>query len=336
MIEWNAHRDTRYSHSFPRFENVLHVFHHEWFGIRAAAGSLPGAKLAISAERDLPHELALEIHDEIVRAPYERIVFHGLSNNSARVIEFLAQRGLAENLYLVNHGAPAQWSYPPERAGAFRALELLQNRRVKRLHFMKEGFRYPVDGLFQPMLFNLSPNFGADNPGVRMKKLSREGVAFAPGWSGWRKNVYTNVLAAALAKQVASIWVYAKDIELPPLLSHRLAVQDHSTREATFELMAMSSLCLNVSLVDCHPMVNIEAQSIGCPCLRGNLFLDALEDHPYIALTSISDSTSVAEIRDGIDRVLSVSEAELRGLTLDYQKQSDEIARSRYLEFLEL
>ncbi len=336
VIEWNAHRDTRYSHLFPGFEKVLHVFHHEWFGIRAAAGSLPGAKLAIPADRALPHERVLEIYDEIVRAPYERIIFHGLSNNSARVIEFLAQRGLGENLYLVKHGAPAQWSHPPERAAAFCALDLLQTGRVKRLHFMKEGFTYPVDGLFQPMLFNLSPNFGADNPVLRMKDLSREGVAFAPGWSGWRKNVYTNVLAAALAKRVTSVWVYARDIELPPLLSHKLKLQDHTTREATFELMAMSSICLNVSLVDCHPMVNIEAQSIGRPCLRGNLFLDALEKHPYIALTNITDLTSVVEIRDGVDRVLSVPEAELRGLTLDYQKRSDEVARSRYMEFLEL
>ena len=83
-------------------------------------------------------------------------------------------------------------------------------------------------------------------------------------------------------------------------------------------------------------MVNIEAQSLGRPCLRGPLFLDALEDHPYVALTTVQNALSVAEIRDKIDAVLSMPADEREALTLDYQKRSDAVARSRYLEFLEI
>ncbi len=200
---------------------------------------------------------------------------------------------------------------------------------------MKEGFRYPVHGLFQPMLFNLSPKFNSDNT-VRRNHNLLDGVVFAPGWSGWRKNVYTNVLAAAMSERIRSIWIYAKDLDLPSLFSDKLRAWDYSTREFTFELIAQSSLCLNVSLVDCHPMVNVEAQTIGRPCLRGNLYLDALEEHPYVKLTNVNDITSVAEIRDGIERVLSVPSSEMQEIILDYQAKSDDVARSRYLEFLEL
>ena len=46
---WDADQDCRFANQDSRFDRVCHVFHQEWFGIRAAAGSLPGHKLAISA-----------------------------------------------------------------------------------------------------------------------------------------------------------------------------------------------------------------------------------------------------------------------------------------------
>lgn len=83
-------------------------------------------------------------------------------------------------------------------------------------------------------------------------------------------------------------------------------------------------------------MFNIEAQAHGKACIRGNLFLDALEKHPYVALTQVNDVSSVVEIRDAVDRVLSVPPTELREMVLDYQTASDAVSRQRYKEFLEI
>jgi len=335
-VEWNALQDTRYSHSLPDFGNVLHVFHKEWFGLRAVAGSLPGCKLAIPADADLSTDQLIEIYDAILSGGYQRIVFHGASKNTAILIEFLAHRGFAEIMFAVMQGATAQWDHMPERRAAFDSIAFLRSRKIKGLHFLKRGFSYPVDGLFKPMLFNLSPKLNSNNRIGRLSGLFEKGIVFVPGWSGWRKNVYTNVLAATMAESVRSVWVYAKNIELPEPLSEKLRPQIFMTRESTLKLMAQASLCMNVSLVDCHPMVNIEAQTIGCPCLRGNLYLDALEEHPYIGLTNVADVTSVSEIRDRIEVLLSVPSAELKDLTLDYQQKSDDVACSRYREFLQL
>jgi hypothetical protein len=200
---------------------------------------------------------------------------------------------------------------------------------------MKAGFDYPLDGIFRPMLFNLSPNFGASDRLNKIRALRIEGVVLAPGWDGWIKNLYTNVLAGTLSKQVQSIWLHAEGIENMLSLSNKIMFKKYVSREGTFQLMAMSSLCLNVSVIDCHPMVNIEAQSLGRPCIRGPLFLDVIEDHPYVRLTSVNDVTSVAEIRDRIDAVLALPPDEREGLTRDYQGQSDAVAFARYADFLE-
>ena len=83
-------------------------------------------------------------------------------------------------------------------------------------------------------------------------------------------------------------------------------------------------------------MVNVEAQSLGKACIRGNLHLDSLDDHPYVELTEVDNVMSIEDIRNTIDRVLAVPKAEMREITSDYQANSDRVARSRYLEFLEI
>ena len=83
-------------------------------------------------------------------------------------------------------------------------------------------------------------------------------------------------------------------------------------------------------------MVNVEAQALGRVCLRRPLFLDALEEHPYVDLTQVSDVTSVNEVRMTLEKVLAVPLAERCDLALDYQNQSDRISIGRYQEFLEL
>jgi SAM-dependent methyltransferase len=335
-VEWNAARDTTYAHSIPQMADTLHVFQQEWYGIRAAVGSLDGQKLAVSASSEISAEELLSVYDRIVRTGFTRIVFHGLSHNTCKLIALLAQQGLSDSLYIVSQGSPAQWDAQAERDMAFRSLSFLRERKIRRLHFVKPGFQFGLDGIYGPLLFNLSPHFGES--GVRrFSTIPRlDGVVFAPGWVGWRKNVYANVAGAALSPRVQSIWHYARDVALPEPLSGRLVHKTYTSRETTFELMASASLCLNVSLVDCHPVVNIEAQTLGCPCLRGPLFLDALENHPYVKLTLVNDVNSLAEIRDRIEAALDLPADERGALARDYQARSDEIARQRYLDFLEI
>ncbi len=82
---WNAQQDKIYEHDLPEMRDVLHVFHQEWFGIRAAAGALGGAKLAVTADRSLTPADIRNVCDAIIAANYARIVFHGRSNNTILV-----------------------------------------------------------------------------------------------------------------------------------------------------------------------------------------------------------------------------------------------------------
>lgn len=332
---WNAPRDTQYAHAGHGLDEVLHIFQQEWFGIRAAAGSLPGSKLALRSIDAMDAPFCRRVLLQIVDSAPERIVIHGMSDAMADLVDALAKAGWSNRVYVVNHGAPSQWFSPPEARFAFKCIALAQQGKLRRLHVMKPGFDFPGISLYRPMLFNLSPRLGA-GMGSGTSREDQTGAVLLPGWSGWRKNVHANALGAALCDRVSSVLAFAADLDLPAPMHAKLRIIPFRDREQTLQLMQQVEVVMNVSLVDCHPMVHVEAQVLGTACVRGPLFLDALEDHTYIQLTQVQDVTSVVEIRQVLDRLLDVEPKERCELAQDYQRQSDAVAIQRYREFLEI
>ena len=330
----NLPQDTRYSWQIPALDKIVHVFHAEWFGIRAAVGSLPGDKIAISAHQAQSDQVVIDLYNDISRMNYKKIIVHGYSVNMSKIVSFLSRMGMGDQIYVVKHGNPAQWSYELERKAAFEVLELVNSGRVRRAHFMKAGFEIFVPRIYKPLLFNMSPVFGSYQRFIETNQASS--VVFAPGWADWRKNLYTSLIAGCTSKLVDKIWIYADGVEIPNSVPNKVIHHKYLNREQTFDLIRGSAICMNASVVDCHPMVNVEAQSLGKACIRGNLHLDSLDDHPYVELTEVDNVMSIEDIRNTIDRVLAVPKAEMREITSDYQANSDRVARSRYLEFLEI
>lgn len=328
----NAPEDTRYAHQATDFESVLHIFNKEWIGIRAAAGSLPGQKLAVSAKTALHREDVKTFFSTIAKLNANRFVFHGMSENIALLIRAMAKAGLSGQMYLVYHGSVAQWCYPPERKLAFEAIELARSGCLKRIHFMKRNHSIVEGQSFVPMLLNSSPVVP-----FKFKIESQSGKSVClPGTDTWLKNLHCNALGAALSPSVEKVIHYAKAVELPHPYGRKLSHLNFVDRSSTLRLMAMCMCTLNVSLVECHPMVNLESEAVGTPCLRGPLNLDALEDHPYVGLVNVVDPTNPYQIRDAINRVCAVQRSELRDMISNYLAELNRISLVRYREFLEL
>ncbi len=327
--ELNAEQDTRNAQICEDFAKVLHVSHMEWDGIRAAASYLPGQKLTISAEIEPTPELVEQIGSEISRSGVDKIVFHGFSPLMEALVYYLTDWGY--RTFIVFHGGSARWHDDFERRLAFACLRLAGEGRIRRLHILRRGFDYPVDRLFKPMLFNISPRISLAEPRDRRKDL----VAFVPGVKSWTKNVVTNIFGAALCEAVGSVVTYADISEYPYPVNGKISRIEFLEKEKLTSY-ARADIALNVSTVDNHPMTNIEAQAMGVPCLRSPLFLDALEHHPYVSLTTVSDAGSVRDIGEAIIRVAAVPPDEMRDIVLDYQAQSDRVSLERYQEFLEV
>ncbi|MBN8162985.1 methyltransferase domain-containing protein [Burkholderia multivorans] len=333
IAQWQAARDTMYANLDTRFDRVCHIFHNDWMGIRSAVGALPGYKLAIPSSTGIPvHEIEVimqRLHEHAI----EKIVLHGISDSMYALTRALADSGFDEQ-YLVWHGTTAQWVWEDERRYAQMAIRMARDGRVKRFSAIRRGLG-PIVGErnFAPQLVNMPPK--VDNGQVR-RRPPRSGSysALAPSWNDLRKNLATNVLAAHAVKSVDSIYVVAKDFELPKWISTKVKKVGYRDHASMLELMATMDIVLNVTTIDCHPMVDLEAMSVGTPCVRGPLFLDGLETHPYVCLTAVDNPMSVEDVASCIGRVLDTGESELIGMMDDYKRQLHELSAQRYAEFL--
>lgn len=328
----DSHADTKHAHDDPAFGRVLHIFCQSWMGIRAAAGALPGRKLAIAGTEALDRAATAEVLALVASERISRIVFHGLTVAFNLLIERLARAGASEMVHLVYHGNVAQWNDPVERASALSAIELAMAGKLRRIHFMQRDYPIAGDRSFRPMLLNATPQH--NQPLATAGR--RDDIVFLPGADNWRKNLHVNAFGAALSPSVSCVMHYASNLKLPEPSGAKLQHANYTDRATTFALMARVGCTLNVSLVECHPMVGLESESVGTPCLRGRLHLDYGEDHDYVKLVQVDDPISPFELRKRLDSVLAVQQSERMEIVKDYCTAMDRKAIERYKEFLEL
>ena len=329
-MDFDAPGDTAYAHHAENFARVLHIFPREWLGIRAAAGSLPGHKLAIPVSRKPGKRDLHRLQTFASLHGIDRFVFHGLSRYANELVVAMAGAGLSANCFIVYHGNLAQWCHDNERMLATRALDLAAQRKIRSLHFLKRDHSFPVPGLYSPMLLNVPP-----------RGLTREGPGqtdrvFIPGTDDRRKNLHCNAMGAAMNPRISSVLHYAKAISLPAPFDEKLQRIPFEGRHGTFRLMASCCCTLNVSLVECHPMVTLESEAMGTPCLRGPLNLDALESHPYVKAVEVQDPTNPFQIRTRLDHVLGIPGREMENMIDEYHQQLTKLSLERYREFLEI
>jgi len=333
--EFNSLRDTRYANQVAGFEDVCHVFNKQWFGMRAAAGALPGNKLAISAEHPPTPEMIERAASRLDEARVTRVVVHGFSESMATFCKGLAACGVA-NLHLVWHGAPAMWLWEAERT-LFQSVRRLADQGVlRRVHVMRGG-NHALAGAkgWAPQLLNMPPRLPGTLPSTARGETHRaRRVVLSPSWNLVHKNVWSNVMAALQARGVDRVWVLAPDVALPGPEGERIDVLPTLDQAAMLETMRLADIVTNVSLVDCHPMVELEALAVRTPCVRGRLFLDALEDHPYVRLTEVENPLSIDAIRERIEALVNAPKDELDGMMEDYHSQLVRVSAERYLEFL--
>ena len=331
----DAQRDTTHAWVETDFSRVCHVFHNEWIGIRSACGNLPGRKISISADQPFDRADVEIVGERLLDLQVGKFVFHGFSANMHALIVFLSAAGASDGIYIVIHGSSPQWVFDIDRGAITDVLNLAKKGKIRRFHIMKRGQRTLLPSQFAPVLYNLPPKFTKN----LMTKKRDEGIiakiGFVPGWSSLHKNIYTNIIGALQAPSLDEVWTYAPPMDLSAFSGKRLVQKPHGSRDHFLEQVSRVSICLNASLLDCHPMVNIEAQAVGVPCIRGPLFLDHGEDHEYVALTQVSDVCSMIDIADAVERCMAVSDIEMQDMIKDYQGMMSAVALQRYREFLE-
>lgn len=329
-FEFNATRDTTLAHTNNLFNKVLHIFNAEFYGIRSAAGSLPGGKLAVSAEKTLLPQSLSEIVEQITKFGFNKFILHGYSKTMDDVARYI-HKVLEGSIFSVWHGNFAQLVYSGERETFERWQKLLDDGIVEKAHILKQGANDFLKCGFEPLLLNLPPKWKGRRIIPAFSNPSAV-TAFLPSWLDVRKNWYANMLAAERSDIVYKLFHYAD--ARPVFGRSNKATQIKFDPITHMDVMSSVDLVLNATLIDCHPMVDLEALAGRTPAITSRLFLGELDLHPYAHLTTVQNALDTKEIAERIKYISSVGAGEITEMMDDYSKNLIELSFSRYGEFL--
>lgn len=326
----------RSSHQAAGFDKVLHVAHHEWHGIRQASAYSPGHKLLISAHEAVSDDEKRTIAENIERLGIERICFQGYSENADGLLLYLRSvLGPTVKYYMVSHVTTAQFDHHFEMVVISRLLNRLRFGVLDGIASVKPGFHRAIDGFWAGTIINYAPN-------IAMPQAARSPrcEVYAPLDVGWRKNLFTNIMAGSLARNVDVV----KTANFPNGLEsihdlQKLRLVGYLRGRDLLDEMARSSLTLIATLAECQPMTQLESFAVGTPALTGPLEVDEFADDPLIALCTTSHLDNPALLAKDIEQAVDVLRSDPAGMLqmiAGHLERRHAIASRNYADFLEL
>lgn len=327
---------TRTSHEAAGFDKVIHIAHHEWHGIRQASAYSPGHKLLISAHESLSNEEKRAIAEGVARLGIKRVCFQGYSENADGLLLYLRSvLGPEVKYYMVSHVTTAQFDHQFEMVVISRLLNRLRFGVLDGIASVKPGFHQAIDGFWPGTIINYAPKI----PMMAGRRSPRVEV-YAPLDIGWRKNLFTNVIAGSLANNVDVI----KTANFPSGLEsvhdlHKLRLVGYLRGRELLDEMARSSLTLIATLAECQPMTQLESFAVGTPALTGPLEVEEFANDPLIALCSTNHLDNPALLAKDIEKIVDVlhsdQDAMLQMIAAHLDRRHG-FATRNYADFLEL
>lgn len=335
---FNEDRDVLASHSDAALSRVLHVFDRSWHGIRSATACLPGGKLGISHEAELIGEDYRHIEGLIYRYGFEAICFQGYSDKADRLVEIL-NRNFAPDLriYAVTHVTTSQFEHAFEMAMLKKIYDRLDQGFIRRVGSVKTNFHLFHPGTWPECILNIPPNLAR----LVVPLPARDpGTVFIPVENTWRKNLYTQVIAAHGSNLVDHVMMVNWPSQLDQLMRlPKIQIVGWQQLEGLLANIAVSSVVLNGSFAECQPMTQLEAVAIGRPTITGPLRLPVFSDHPLSQLCEITELDDPGLFRRRLDAVLEEWRKDPRGMSemiADFGRLRTAAGLGRYKEFLEI
>lgn len=326
----------RTSHQAAGFEKVLHIAHHEWHGIRQATAYSPGHKLLIPADEAIDETEKRAIAETIGRMGIERICIQGYSENADALLLYLrAVVGPSVKFFMVSHVTTAQFDHQFEMVVISRLLNRLKLGVLDGIASVKPGFGTAVEGFWKGTIINYAPNIAMPK-GRRSPRVE----VYAPLDVGWRKNLFTNIIAASLASSVDTV----KTANFPNGLENiydlnKLRLVGYLRGRDLLDEMARSSLTLIATLAECQPMTQLESFAVGTPALTGPLAVQEFVGDPLIELCTTYHLDNPALLAKDIEKIINVLRSDPTGMEqmlAEHLERRHAIATQNYATFLDL
>ncbi len=337
MIQFGERRDCVHAHRHPVLDRVLHVVHADWHGIRSATAACPGLKLTIPHDEDLSGDAMRHIHGLLVKFGVGKIIFQGYSDVADGIATDIKKTfGDEIDLYVVTHVNASQFEHHFEMRMQERILRNFHLGVFRRLGSVKPDFHMVIPEYWPRTIINYAPNLGDS---VRAMQFDASAVLI-PLENTWRKNLYTNILAAIRTASVELVYTVNWPTELERITSLvKVKLVGYRRGIDLYTTMGSVSTVLAATLAECQPMTQLEAFAVGTPGLTGKLGVAELANHELTRLCEVEALDNPAPIAAALERLVTLRRDDPHAISQmldDYLPRRHAIADQRYLEFLGL
>jgi len=328
---------TQNMHSMDGFENVLHVAHHEWHGIRSATAAMPGHKLLISADIPLKFDAITPSLDMIEALGIKKVIFQGYSLNADAVLLAIKARFLDDvECFGVTHVTATQFENLFE-IDMIRMLQMRHSRgTMTRLGSVKPDFGAAVTPFYPHTIINFAPNI---DPGLHVEKDEDHSI-HVPLDVSWRKNMYTNIVAGMLCDQVDRIKTSNYPVGLADIVdAGKLQLTGYLRGQRLLDEMGRSKAVVMSTLAECQPMTQLEAFAMGTPALTLALGMSEFEGDELMELCATRVTDNPVSLARDIGRLMDVvisDQDAMQGMIADHLSRRTRMARERLADFVGL
>lgn len=303
---------------------VLQICHPDWRGVRTVAY---GFRTPVIECEDLSI-WGEELGRGITEAGVGTVVIQGWPPGSADFAQLLQRAGVEVKCLL--HSSPAQHGAESgEAAVVDEILDLVSRGTLGALGMAKSGVPEAFTAAGFPVTY--VPNRSPLLPDVARFDL---GDAYSVGVFAepfWRKNVTTQLLAAALMKD-ATAHVLRKP-ENRYLDGLRIVEHGELPYDQFISLQASVDLNLYVTLSECHPSTPLESYLTGVPCLISRTSAVFRSDPVLWDLTTVDQPDNPSVIARSAERLRANREEALERARA-WIDQADSEGAQRWSEFL--
>ncbi len=333
-ILFNTASDIERAHQHQDLNNVMHIFDVFWHGIRSATACLPGHKIAISHKQAVSGDGIHHLYAYLHKHQVQHICYQGFSENALKLAELLQQEfGSKIQQYVITHVSSAQFENQFEMLMLNKMLAGLKSGLFKRLGSVKPRFSSTIPEFFPQTLINLAPKI---IPNISLRELNR---VLIPVENNWRKNLYTNVLAAVYSDAVQTINVVNWPNGIEDLVpSDKLEWIAFMRPSQMLSQAASSAAIMHASLIECQPMTQLEALAVGTPCINAKLGIHAeIEQHPLTKLCEVEFADDVGALSQTLTTVCQQWHTDpvgLQAMIKDHLTLRQSLSMQSYLDFI--
>lgn len=337
-IVFNEDRDIVVARHDSALDSVLHVFDQDWHGIRSATACLPGGKLAISHQRELGGEEIRHIEGLIFKHGFKAVCFQGYSEKADQLAGILhGDFGRDLPLCVVTHVTTSQFEHTFEINMLGRIYDRIGKGILWRAGSVKPNFYLFHDRTWEQCIINMPPEVSR----LRFAGRRREPrTVFIPVENTWRKNLYTQVIAAHGSAGVDRIMLVNWPSHLEQLMPlDKVNVVGFQPLRGLLNYLGLAEVVMNVTLSECQPMTQLEALAVQTPTLTGPLRLEGFSDHPLGKLTEVTEVDDPGLLRKRLELVLTEWQSDPQGLVemmADFLRLRVQASLASYREFLQL